>query len=269
VIGLMVAGAAIACGVLPGFSQQGPVRLYEGETLFEYMNGNSEGYLVYGFVRMHGLTCVQGSQQVLIDISEMKDEESAYGLFTSNRDIQREAETLGAGGQVVPRKAIFVKGKYFIELAAEAQGDHSALLRAAAQALDKSIPGSTTRPEVIGWFPSNGLTAGPPRLVPQSVLGVRLLKRGYVAQYGVAKAFIVTESSGEAAGDVLAKWIARFETVAKADVIGADDALVVGDKYLGRICVARRGSRLIGYAGVPAGADAPALVSALLARVPK
>ena len=268
-IALFLAGVTLACTGLPGFSPSGPARLYEGENLFEYMNGNSEGYLIYGFVRMRGITCVKGPEQVLVDISEMADEESAYGIFSSNRDVQREAESIGAGGQVVPRKAIFVKGKYFVEIAAEAQGDHTALLGAAARAMEQTLEGSTKPPEAIGWFPPEGLSAGPPRLTPASVLGVRLLKRGYVAQYGTTKAFVVTETSPQAARDVLAKWIGRFETVGEAKVEGAEDALVVTDKYLGRIVVARRGNRLVGYAGLAEGTDGARLVTSLLARVPR
>ncbi len=266
---LFVAAVALTCDALPGFTQDGKSRMYEGESLFEYMDGNSEGYLAYGFVRMHGVTCTKGSQKVLIDVSEMPDAECAYGLFSSNRDVKLAAEQIGTGGQVVPRKAIFVKDKYFIELAAEAEGDHTALLRAGALAMNEKIPGSTALPEQLGWFPEVGLTAGPPRLVPQSVLGVRALKRGYMAQYGPAKVFVVSEASKEAAHDVITKWLGRYEAISEGKVEGADEAFLVGDKYLGRIVVARRGGRIVGSSGGPEAGDPTALVKAVLARVPK
>lgn len=267
---LAAADVAPTCDGLPGWSQDGASRTFEGENLFEYMNGNSEGYLLYGFVRMRGITCAKGGAKVLIDISEMPDEESAYGLFCSHRDVKLPAEPIGAAGQVVPRKAIFVKGKYFAEIAAEEQGDHSAMLRAAAKALEARIPGSVSVPVPIGWFPTEGLTAGPPRLFPESPLGVRLLKRGYVAQYGASKAFIVSEESVDGARGILKKWLARYEgATPEVKVAGADEAFQFTDKYLGRIVVARAGSRLAGYAGVPEGTDAVALAAALVARLPK
>ena len=119
-IGQVAAATLPSCDVLSGWTQSGVSRLYEGDNLYEYMDGNSEGYLIYGFVRMRGVTCVKGSEKVLIDISEMQDSESAYGLFSSNRDVNLPVEPIGANGQVVPRKAIFVKDKYFVEIAAEA-----------------------------------------------------------------------------------------------------------------------------------------------------
>lgn len=262
-----VAAATLpSCDVLSGWTQSGASRLYAGDNLYEYMDGNSEGYFIYGFVRMRGVTCVNGSEKVLIDISEMQDPESAYGLFSSNRDVKLPVEPIGANGQVVPRKAIFVKDKYFVEIVAESQGDHSTMLREASKALALCVPGDTAIPQPIGWFPAEGLTAGPPRLVPESVLGIRILKRGYVAQYGQMKAFVVTESSEDAARATMDKLRARF-TEAQPAKLG-DEAFLVEDKYLGRICIARKGRRLIGYAGVPAPADPVNLTSGLLASVP-
>ncbi len=265
-VGIATPGSVPSCDVMPGWTQDGVSRLYEGDRLFEYMDGNSEGYFVYGFVRMNGVTCAHGEQKVLIDISEMQEEESAYGIFAANRDVKLPSERIGAGGQIVPRKAIFVKGKYFVEVAAQAQGDYSDLLRTTAGALETRISGSTAVPEQIAWFPTEGLTNGPPRLVPESVLGIRALHRGYVAQYGTAKAFVVTEVSDTAAKQSLDKLRTRFESAQPAPL--ADDAFQTTDKYLGRICVARRGRRLVGYAGVPADLDPIALTKSLLTRIP-
>lgn len=262
-IGMIAASAAEpSCGVISGWTQTGPSRLYEGENLYEYMNGNSEGYYIYGFVRMRGVTCVKGSGKLLVDISEMQDAEGAYGLFSANRDVKLPVEKIGANAQIVPRKAIFVKDKYFVEIAAQEEGDHSSLLRETAKAVEGVITGVSKIPEPIGWFSTEGLTAGPPRLIPESVLGIRILKRGYVAQYGSAKAFVVTEASAGAAKASMEKLRARFGQAQAASA--GDEAFQADDKYLGKICVARKGSRLVGYAGAP---DAVALTVALLARV--
>lgn len=272
-IALAVATAGLSaslptCDVMPGWTQDGASRQYEGEHLFEYMDGNSEGYFVYGFVRMNGVTCAQDGRKVLIDISEMQDEEGAYGIYCANRDSKLPTERIGVEGQVVPRKAIFVKGKYFVEVAAQAEGDSSELLRKTALILESRINGSASVPEQIGWFPPAGLSEGPPRLVPESVLGIRALKRGYVARYGNAKAFVVTEVSDDAAKQVLEKLRARFGSVEAANSLG-DEAFQTTDKYLGRICIARRGRRLVGYATIPADSDPIALTGSLLARIPQ
>ena len=113
----------------PGWTQQGEARSFEADNLFEYMDGNAKGYVLYGFQSMHGVTCVKDGVTLVIDISDFGDADSAYGMFSANRDLRRQPAKLGMGGQIVPRRAIFTKGAYYVEIAAKPEGDHSAILR--------------------------------------------------------------------------------------------------------------------------------------------
>ncbi|MGO4880216.1 MAG: DUF6599 family protein [Bryobacteraceae bacterium] len=246
------------CDLAPGWAQQGAARSYDASNLYEYMDGNSEGYLLYGFVAMHGITCVHGGDSILIDISEFQDADSAYGMFSANRDPQLPAEALGAGGQIVPRRAIFTKDRFYVELAANPEKDHTAALRTFCAALEKLLPGSSTVPAALAWFPAEGQKSA--RLIPESVLGLRPLKRGYVAEYDFGKAFVVEESSPEAAAAVMDKLRARFEQTS--------DPIAFTDRYLGRLCFMQRGRYIVGYANVAEGRDPEKLAATLATRLP-
>jgi hypothetical protein len=254
------------CRLAPGWEQSGPRRSYEGESLYEYMNGNSEGYLIYGFRKMTGVTCTNGTGKILVDVSDMGDPESAFGIFSANRDVRQPAEPIGMGGQIVPRKAIAAKGQYYLEIAAEPEGDYRDLLRTMMRALAGQVQGQSTPPDALGWFPREGMKEGFPRLIPQSVLGIRVLKRGYVAEYGNgAKAFVVPAASVEEASSTLEKLQARL---AEPAALQAGEAGVVGkDKYLGTMAIFRKGRYVAGYSGVAEGTDAPALANGLAANV--
>lgn len=260
--GLWAAGAdgpAPACNLAPGWTQNGEPRTYTAENLFEYMDGNAEGYLIYGFDSMRGVTCAKGGVTFVIDISDMGDADSAYGIFTANRDPRQPAARIGMGGQIVPRRAIFAKGKYYLEIAANPEGDYTADLKAWTAALEKSVAGDTALPPTLTWFPPEKQQAL--RLVPESVLGIRLLKRGYVAQYEYGKAFVVLETSPESAAEVMQKLRARFGETTPAKV--ADEAFQVNDKYLGKICIFRKGRYVAGWANVADGQDPLSLATAL------
>lgn len=256
------------CTLVPGWPQQGPLRTFEADNLFEYMNGNAEGYLLYQFQRMKGVTCKQGEITLVFDISEMAEPDAAYGMFAANRDPQQPSEALGMGGQVVPRKVIFAKDKYYVEIAANPAGDHSATLRAFAQAMDKRIPGRTQLPDAIAWFPTERLVKDSIRMVPESLLGLRLLKRGWVAQYDSGKAFIMRESSSGEAAQTMEKLKARIGQSGQIEPAKiADEGFQATDKYLGRMAVFRKGRYLGGYANLGEGQDGPALAAALAAKV--
>jgi hypothetical protein len=212
---------------------------------------------------MNGITCKKGGDTIVFDVSEMADSEMAYGIFASNRDTRRPVEKVGMMGQLLERRGIFAKDKYFVELAGNPAGD--ADLRAFMAAMDKRIAGRTELPEAISWFPEEKLDPASIRLVPESVLGLRLLKRGYIAQYEFGKAFLVREESPEIAAQVMTRLRARAGETTPAQV--ADDAYQANDKYLGRMIVFRKGPYLAGFAGVAEGQDAGALASRLAARI--
>jgi hypothetical protein len=251
-----------------GWTQQGEARTYDPDTLFDYMNGNSEGYFAYGFTLMKGVTCVNAAgDQLVIDISEMGDPDRAWGFFVTNRNPRSPVEPIGSGGQVLPRKATFAKGRYYLEIAASPDKDHREALRAFVGAFEPRLPGPATRPEAVAWFPSEGLAPDSVRLVPESVLGLRVLKSGFMGQYAVGRAFIVPEPSATAATDTMQKLRARFAGASPVTGLG-DEAFAAQDQYLGRLLIFRKGPRVAGVANVAADGDATALAKALAARLP-
>ena len=148
-------------------------------------------------------------------------------------------------------------------MAASPDKDHTPALRAFSAALEKLLPGSTTVPAALAWFPAEGQKSA--RLIPESVLGLRLLKRGYVAEYEFGKAFVVQESSPGDAAAVMDKLRARFAVGQASSPV---PSLQLTDRYLGRLCFIQKGPFILGYANVAEGHDPAALATALAARLP-
>lgn len=242
--------AAPDCTIAPGFAQQGKPHEYDVETLYDYINGNSEGYFLYGFKRMKGMECAKGGLKMVIDVSEFQSAELAYGMFTGNADPRIAQEAIGAVGQVTPTKVTFAKGVFYGEVSIEPQGDHSAILREAAKALAARLEGSTEAPTAFEWFPKEGVQPGSPRLIPQSVLGLKMLSRGYLAQYEDGRAFVVTEASAAAATALFGKLKERFAPAGAATV--GEESFTGEDRFLGKFCFFRKGARVGGYVNAKA-----------------
>jgi hypothetical protein len=171
------------------------------------------------------------------------------------------------GGQIQKQSASFARGKYYVELvevAANPDSDDSATMRAFAAGMLEHLEGRETPPEVLDWFPKEDLVST--GLAPESVLGLRELKRGYVAKYKQGQAFIVQEESPEAAAAVLKSLRKRF--AGATDVKVGDEAFQATDKYLDGICIFRKGKTIGGYANLPGPSDAATLAAKLAARIP-
>lgn len=256
------------CDLLPGWKQAGAARLYTADTLRDYMDGNSEGYLIYGFDQMQGVTCKSADASFVIDISKMKDPESAFGLFASSRDPRVPTEAIGVLGQVTPQRGIFVKGERFVEISASPPlKDHSAEIRAFLTALEAKMDGTTSPPAPVGWFPAQGLDANSIRLIPQSVLGLSLLKRGYLAKYDFGRAFIVKQPSADSAIQLMGRLRDKFGDAIEPAAIG-DEGFETTDKYLGHLLFFRKGPYIAGFTSLAEDFDAAAVAEVFAARIP-
>jgi hypothetical protein len=48
------------CRFVPGWEQAAASRTFNSDNLFEYLDGDAEGFLIYDFLRMQNLTCKSG-----------------------------------------------------------------------------------------------------------------------------------------------------------------------------------------------------------------
>lgn len=269
---VLMAGAARAqdyldCHFASGWEQSGQKRQFQADNLFDYKDGAADGYLIFGFSRMAGVTCKSGQDTLDIDVSEMSDPEAAWGVLAANLAPDQPIEKVGMGGQIGRQSALFAKGKYYVELvevAADPQTNQSTLLRTIAEKMVTKLEGTDALPEALAWFPAG--YSSPVRLVPESVLGLKELRRGYVAKYAEGQAFIVKEDSADVAGKVFQSLKQRFAD-SKSALIG-DESLRTGDRYLGAICIFRKGRFLAGYTNSSREEDAVEYANRMVAQIP-
>jgi hypothetical protein len=265
--GMARAQASLDCHFAPGWEPSGPIRQFTAENLYDYKDGGADGYLIYGFARMSTIDCKSGADTLTIDVSEMNDADAAYGLFTTNRDPRLPIAPIGMGGQIQSQSASFAKGKYYVEIVEVAdnpEADHTAVMQACVAMMQQRLQGRVTVPEALQWFSQDNLDTV--RLIPESVLGLKLLKRGYVAKYKQGQAFVVLETSPESAAEVFKKLREHFDGAAPAQI--ADEAFQTKAPYLEGICIFRKGRFLAGYANLPDAQQAAALAVKLAARIP-
>jgi len=264
-----IAGAQsyLDCHLVPGWEQAGAPRSYSPDNLYDYRDGAAEGYLIFGFSHMQGIDCKSGPATLSIDVSEMADADSAWGMFAANRDPKLPVASLGMGGQILPQSVLFARGRSFVEIV-ETDGDSAASQPTAIQIFAaRMLPlldGRETPPEPIQWFVAENRTSV--RLVPQSVLGLRVLQRGYVASYEQGQAFIVSEDSTETASAVMKKLREHFSAVSPSQI--ADEAFQGKVAYLDGICIFRKGHFVAGYTNLPDATQAASLAAQLATHVP-
>ena len=51
------------------------MRHFTADNLYEYMDGNSESYLAYGFTQMQGVTCKSGENTLVVGVWMLQPKE--------------------------------------------------------------------------------------------------------------------------------------------------------------------------------------------------
>ncbi len=91
-----------------GIERSSEVRTYEGESLFEYINGGAEIYHAYNFIEVATSTYGINGTEMVVDIYRFENPDNAYGLFASFRPDNPAFVQLGAEGFGSPASIDYV-----------------------------------------------------------------------------------------------------------------------------------------------------------------
>ncbi|MDR1406666.1 MAG: hypothetical protein LBJ23_01295 [Tannerella sp.] len=133
---------------------------YEGEALYDYINGGAELYLSYGLVGMTGCKYNgEGLPQITVEIYEMTSSQNAFGVYTQSRD--REEYDFGQGSQSFNDFILFWKDNYYVIITAQkATPESTKTIRQMASFVDGAIPGTGRKPDIVDALPPQDLVPG-------------------------------------------------------------------------------------------------------------
>ncbi len=152
-------GLLPAPGQIPGWRVADPPRLFEGDQLFDLIDGGAMLYEEYGFVR--ALSCRfagPASASLQVEVYEMAGDASAYGIYSMMQSPQGAAVDAGQEARLAGDYIAVWKGSYYISVTGlgsrEAVG--GALLEV-GRLIAARITVAGQRPAIVGRLPPEGL----------------------------------------------------------------------------------------------------------------
>jgi len=102
---------------LPGWQFSAEPQVYDGDKLFELINGGADIYLEYGFSRVVSVHYLDPSQNdVQLEIYEMSDNSAAYGIFS----ITQQTASWSKGNGIISANNddyfSFWKSRYYVNI---------------------------------------------------------------------------------------------------------------------------------------------------------
>jgi hypothetical protein len=160
-----------------GWKRPARPQVYDGDNLYEYIDGGAELYLSYGFQRALAFFYGKGKDEIKVDVFDMGSSANAFGVFSHGRE--RVAAEVGQGSEYAGGLLTFWKDRYYVAVLGYPE---TAATRAVVYALGRAVaalvPHDGRVPPVVGLLPKA-------HLVPPSVRYFRhpvwLHRAGFVA----------------------------------------------------------------------------------------
>jgi len=165
---------------------QGPPTLYNPDTLYQYIDGGADLYLLYDFKALLHQDFKVGTSDLTADIYEMNKPEDAFGIYASERSPSYKFIAVGAEGYRDNGILNFVSSRYYVKLAASGANSDAALDQF-ARLLSTRIAGTRTLPALLDRLPRQNRVPHSEQYVRKDPLGHSFLAPAYVITYSQGK----------------------------------------------------------------------------------
>ncbi|MEE8576578.1 MAG: DUF6599 family protein [candidate division Zixibacteria bacterium] len=160
------------------------VRLFVGDSLWEYINGGAEVYHMYQFVDVATAYYKKDETEIVADIYRFEDADRAFGLYATLRPDEPQIVQLGVEGFTSTGSMSFVRGEYMIKLTGYDETEMTqAMIELMSGAMVNLIPGTTELPAMFALLPEGDVQVHSERLFAQSFMGRQYLSNVYSANY--------------------------------------------------------------------------------------
>jgi hypothetical protein len=140
-----------------GWKAQSEVEVYDRKTIFDYIDGAGEIYLLYGFRKVMVFHLAKVDQPpITVEIFDMGSSEDAFGVFSH----AREGEEIGIGQGSEYRGGVlcFWKGDFFVCILSERETPEAKeAVFHLAQKIAGNIKVTGKKPQLLGYLPTEGL----------------------------------------------------------------------------------------------------------------
>jgi len=171
---------------LPGHPKpEAPASFYKPDTLYQYIDGGADVYLLYDFQVVVHQDFKTGAAELTADIYDMGKPEDAFGIYSAERSPKYNYIPVGAEGYRSKGVLNFFQERYYVKLAGSGAGS-DALLDQLAHTIATRIGGSRTVPPLLLKLPQVQRVRHSEQYIRKDPLGHAFLAPAYVVTYGTS-----------------------------------------------------------------------------------
>ena len=236
---------------LPGRAvPQDQPSLYKPDTLYQYIDGGADIYLLYEFRSLLHQDFKSGAVELTADIYDMGNPEDAFGIYAAERSLGYKFMALGVEGYQSEGILNFLQDHYYVKLSGSGP-NAGALLDQFARILSGRIGGSRTLPALLEKLPQEHRVKHSEQYMRKDPLGHEFLAPAYVVTYawGRQPSKLLISLANDAAGartrlEQLAQHFKKSGECAPASELG-EGGIRAKNGFDGRVIARAQGRYLI------------------------
>ncbi len=230
------------------------IQTFNPETLFEYINGAADLFLIYDFQVANVATYVGQignigeNPEIDVEVYDQKTPLNAYGMYSQERPSKPEFVELGAQAYKEGSMLNFISGRYYVKIDSHdiSQGTIEAIL-SIAQKLSTKLSDKPALPELLGIFPENEKIANTDMYISNDFLGHGFLTNVFRTDYQGDKQkyslFLISKDSKGDCIEILKKYHEFCKKPGKKIIEGE---FKLSDRYNGDIILKWNGNYIWG-----------------------
>lgn len=246
-----------------GLARVSEISTYEGQALWEYINGGAEVYHLYDFESVATADYKNNEIEIIVDIYKFNGSKNAFGLYsTAMRSDMATIIKMGVEGYIDPASVTFVKGEYVVKLTGYDESTAGAVaLSNFAEELSGKIPGDIDYPANFGLFPEEDLIESSKKLYSESYLGQKFLTDMYTQSYEIGGDTLNLFIANDITGEKYAQWLNMAQKMNSSRSIannpGYDStySFEFDDHFYGEIIIGLKNGKLAGAVSYKADFD--------------
>jgi len=163
-----------ADGEMPGWSMVTEPEHYEADNLWEYINGQADFFIDYGFVLVDTAEYRNDneSSSVVLEVYRMGRPQEAFGIFAAERTLDDRPLEIGAQAYLGANVLGFWQAERYVKLTSFDKGPTvEQLLIGLAEEVSSRMPGPGQELDTLLLFPEEGRVEASERFIPRNFLG--------------------------------------------------------------------------------------------------
>ena len=234
---------------IQGFTKSGDSISYKPETLFEYMDGAAELYLIYDFSGLNlQIYKDKNDNTITAEIYDQQNVNNSFGIYSQERPYECEFIPIGAQANYIEGHLNFYQGRYYVKIIGYNLGaKDKEYLVTEGKILSGLLDEKSALPKMLKTFPDKNKIKNSEEYIAKDFLGYSYFKNVFTAEYEndktTYKLFIIEEpdrSSLEQSINEYKKQLNSTKDILNGGVHKLDDP------YQGEIIISISGNYIVG-----------------------